>query len=62
MSRPRASTILRRFLAGASTEQLADMCGSLTDLEALYYVENCIRRGLRGEVTVPRARPTRSKR
>jgi hypothetical protein len=59
MTRPRASTVLRRFLGGDS---LANLTHSLMGtsggswLPALRYVEHCIRRGLRGEVRIPVAR------
>lgn len=54
MTRPRASTVLRRFLDGASIGELAFVCqGGPRPHD---YVEHCIRRGLRGEVRVPAAR------
>lgn len=59
MTRPRASTILRRFLDGASIGELAFYC--MQESRPHDYVEHCIRRGLRGEVRVPRRNRRRSK-
>lgn len=49
MGRPRTATVLRRFMDGAR----------IVDLECEFdvdsmYVEQCIRRGLRGEVKIER--------
>lgn len=57
MSKPRCTTILRRFLDGASIGELAFYC--MQDRNPHRYVEDCIRRGLRGEVKVPRKRSKR---
>lgn len=61
MTRPRASTVLRRFLDGENIDDLANWywTQSTTRSAALRYVEHCIRRGLRGEVKVPGKRSKR---
>lgn len=65
MSRPRCTTVLRRFLDGGSIATICDWLRverEMKALEAHVYVEHCIRRGLRGEVRIPRLRRRRSKR
>lgn len=55
MTRPRCTTVLRRFLDGESIADLAGRCwmGGMDHRDAFLYVEHCIRRGLRGEVQIP---------
>lgn len=62
--RPRADVVCRRFIAGA---RLTDLVAELTDRGdlwpfAIWYVEQCIRRGLRGEVRIAARRGGRGKR
>jgi hypothetical protein len=59
MTRPRASTVLRRFLDGASIYEIVNRLRieSRMSVPTGYdYVERCIRRGLRGEVRIPATR------
>ena len=63
VTRPRAATVLRRFLDGESLRSLAlsivDDRRDTSWLHALTHVEQCIRRGLRGEVRIPKPRRRR---
>lgn len=61
MTRPRASTVLRRFLDGESIDKLTVwlLAIGMDRGAAFRYVEHCIRRGLRGEVRIPAARRPR---
>ncbi len=60
MKRPGAVAVLQRFLARASIGELAFwLCGVDRPHD---YIEQCIRRGLRGEVRIGERRGGRGKR